>query len=254
MPKLFQTSLHNRNISNILTKDNSLIKFSNVRMKSTNKICTPFMKFNNGFTSQTEFFFSKKNSAAKEHAHSLSRALNTDNSSENKVSIHRVLSDEKHTLQNMLELYCYDFTEFCDFDLDKDGLYGYPLNKYWNDPEHYAYFIKYTEKLAGFALVDNIKNQEDNLQRNMKEFFILKKYRRHNLGTTAAELIFNALPGHWRIHQIEKNHPAISFWRKVVAKNTCGEYKEHFDDNKVIQKFHIKKSSPQSCPEFIRKM
>ena len=45
---------------------------------------------------------------------------------------------EKPILANLLELYAYDFTEYCDFDIGDDGFYGYKdLPLYWTDSDKF---------------------------------------------------------------------------------------------------------------------
>ncbi|MGE3919986.1 MAG: hypothetical protein AB7F64_03410 [Gammaproteobacteria bacterium] len=41
------------------------------------------------------------------------------------IEVVKATIDQKPLLANLLELYTYDFTEFCDFDIGDDGLYGY---------------------------------------------------------------------------------------------------------------------------------
>ena len=46
---------------------------------------------------------------------------------------------EKPILANLLELYAYDFTEHCDFDIGDDGFYGYKnLPLYWTDSDKFS--------------------------------------------------------------------------------------------------------------------
>ena len=41
------------------------------------------------------------------------------------VELIKATIEQKPLLANLLELYAYDFTEFCDFDIGDDGFYGY---------------------------------------------------------------------------------------------------------------------------------
>ena len=50
------------------------------------------------------------------------------------VEVIKATIEHKPVLANLLELYAYDFTEFCDFDIGDDGFYGYErLPLYWTE-------------------------------------------------------------------------------------------------------------------------
>ena len=50
------------------------------------------------------------------------------------VQVVKATIEQKPVLANLLELYAYDFTEFCDFDIGDDGFYGYErLPLYWTE-------------------------------------------------------------------------------------------------------------------------
>jgi predicted acetyltransferase len=73
--------------------------------------------------------------------------------------------EEKHLLQNMLELLVYDLSEFEDRDLNEFGKYGYRyLDLYWIEPERFPFILRVNEKLAGFALVNGVAYTKDLLR------------------------------------------------------------------------------------------
>lgn len=156
-----------------------------------------------------------------------------------KVTVQKVDIAEKHILRNLLELYRYDFSEFYHDDVNEEGLYGYQyLDLYWTEAERHPFIIRVDGKLAGFALIREIANQEWTYYW-MTEFFVLRKYRRKGVGKIAAFTIFNMFPGKWQIGQIEQNIPAQKFWRKVISEYTNGNFKEEQRKgwNGPIQKF-----------------
>ena len=62
-------------------------------------------------------------------------------------------SDEA-TLENLLSLYLYDFSEITEIDMNEDGSFEYdPLSTYWDDAGRYAFLIHAGGQLAGFVLV-----------------------------------------------------------------------------------------------------
>jgi predicted acetyltransferase len=154
------------------------------------------------------------------------------------ITIKKAAVNEKEIIKNLMQFYFYDFSEFIEAHLEESGQFGaYPyLDDYWNDPTRFPYLVKIDGKLAGFALVRLI---EENEQRyfSIAEFFVMKKYRRTGLGKVLAIEVFNLHQGEWEVFQMEKNIPAQHFWRKVISDYTNGKYTEQFRDKRVIQKF-----------------
>ena len=63
---------------------------------------------------------------------------------------------EKGTLQNLLEKYLYEFSQWEKMDVDQNGLYGYEyLDFYWTEENRHPFFILADGKLAGFVLVND---------------------------------------------------------------------------------------------------
>ncbi|MDP2671934.1 MAG: GNAT family N-acetyltransferase [Candidatus Daviesbacteria bacterium] len=148
-----------------------------------------------------------------------------------KIELVSVTEKEKHILANLLELYEYDFSEFSNSDLDENGRYGYKyLDSYWQEENRHPFFIKVDDKLAGFVLVNKHTYLSDDANA-IAEFFILKKYRRGGIGSTAAKQIFDMFPGKWEVTQTNQNKDAQEFWKKVINEYTNGNYKEIVLDN-----------------------
>jgi len=149
------------------------------------------------------------------------------------ISIQGVSYEQKSILQNLLELYKYDFSEFdLDEDINSNGLYGYMyLDHYWTEEGRYPFFIMVDEKLAGFALVRRMGTAEaNNAVYSIAEFFVLKKYRKLKVGQTVAYQLFDKFSGSWKVAQIETNKPAQAFWRKTIDRYTQGNYKEIIEE------------------------
>ncbi|RCX21528.1 putative acetyltransferase [Fontibacillus phaseoli] len=150
------------------------------------------------------------------------------------ISIQKVEYEQKSILRNLLELYKYDFSEFDpNDDINSNGLYEYRyLDHYWTEEKRYPFFIMVDDKLAGFALVRSLRENEINHTiYSMAEFFVLKKYRKLRVGQTVAHKLFDKFSGIWKVAQIEANTPAQEFWRKTIEKYTNGNYKEIREDN-----------------------
>ncbi len=71
----------------------------------------------------------------------------------------------------------------------------------------------------------------------MAEFFITRAMRRLGIGATAVRLIFSRFAGRWEITEYLRNAGAVSFWRRVVASYTRGNYRERIVDGEVRQTF-----------------
>jgi predicted acetyltransferase len=135
----------------------------------------------------------------------------------------------------LFELYVYDFSEMLGFDVDEQGRFPRPdLDLYWSDRRRSAFLIRADGKLAGFALVqEGSRISGDAAVRDMDQFFVMRKYRRHRVGETAAAWVFDKLRGAWEVREKAENLAGIKFWRQIIARYTKGEFKEVvYDDER----------------------
>jgi predicted acetyltransferase len=138
------------------------------------------------------------------------------------VTVTEAVPSQDPVLQNLLQLYTHDFSEFwagtSKGDLQADGRFGaYPLEEYWTNPRWSALLILSDGVLAGFSLVNNHAHSGELVDRNMAEFFILRKHRGRGVGRLAAEIIFSKYPGSWEVAVARKNVAALSFWRRTIG-------------------------------------
>jgi predicted acetyltransferase len=148
-----------------------------------------------------------------------------------KIEIIPVVEEEKQILSHLIELYEYDFSEYGDSDVNKLGLYGYSyLDYYWTEERRHPYFIVVDGNLAGFVLVCDycyvLKNSNANL---IAEFFVMKKYRKHGVGSYAAKYIFDLFKGSWELTINPYNPISQKFWTKVISEYTKNKYEIHKD-------------------------
>src|SRR5512138_650387 len=135
------------------------------------------------------------------------------------IEVQQASLEDKVVLRNLMELYAYDFSEFDQCDVDEHGLFGYErLDHYWTEPGRYPFLVRVEGKLAGLVLVRTLDESMTDPIRSIAEFFILRKYRHQGVGKVVAHLIFDKFPGQWSVAQVENNHPAQAFWRKVIAE------------------------------------
>lgn len=138
------------------------------------------------------------------------------------VRLEPVLREQEPVLQNLMQFYVHDFSEFwagtSRGDLQSDGRFTpYPLGSYWTDTRRAACFIRRDDVLAGFALVNDHAHSGRIIDQSVAEFFVLRKHRGTGLAQQAAHLLFAARPGLWEVAVARKNTAALRFWRRAVA-------------------------------------
>jgi predicted acetyltransferase len=147
--------------------------------------------------------------------------------------------EHKIIIQNLMQYYIYDFSEYIKYDVEDNGSFAPYSNliDYWEgDNNKFPYVIKMNDKYVGFVLVKLI-NLIDRSYFSIAEFFILKKYRREGIGKAVAIRVFNLHRGQWEVYQKNSNKPAQIFWNKVISKYTKGQFNERLEDGKRIQNF-----------------
>jgi predicted acetyltransferase len=133
-------------------------------------------------------------------------------------------SADRAALENLMQLYVHDFSEHwagrTDGELDDDGRFsGYPLDAYWREPAHMAFLIRAEGKLAGFVLINDVSHTGRPVDRNLAEFFVVRKHRRAGVGTLAAHQIFSRYPGNWEAAVARRNVAALVFWRRAIRQH-----------------------------------
>ena len=142
------------------------------------------------------------------------------------VRLDAAMSSHAVLLSNLLELYIHDMSAaFPNIEIDSGGRFGYPkLPLYWSEPnKRFAFVISLNDRVAGFVLATRcspIANDPEDL--DVAEFFVLRQYRRRDVGRQAAILLWNRIPGKWTVRVSEGNSGGIAFWREVVSDFTKG--------------------------------
>jgi predicted acetyltransferase len=138
------------------------------------------------------------------------------------VSLTEARVQEAPVIQNLIQLYTHDFSEFwagtSRGELGPDGKFdAYPLDDYWKRPNWSAWLIWKNAALAGFALINDLAHSGMPTHRNVGEFFIVRKHRSQGAGRSAALALFSRSPGQWEVAVARKNAAAYRFWRGVIA-------------------------------------
>lgn len=143
------------------------------------------------------------------------------------VEIFEASLNDKSVIENMLQLYRYDSSEFDGHELNEHGLFNYNyLDHYWVESERYPFLIRVSRKLAGFALLNKHSYMIENAL-TIAEFFIMRKFRRQGIGKKTAYMIFDKFPSTWEIRQTKENIVAQTFWKKIIREYTNGNFQEY---------------------------
>lgn len=160
---------------------------------------------------------------------------------------------ERATLENLMQLYVHDFSEQWAGtprgELGSDGRFAaYPFDAYWRDAGHVPLLLRRGGHLVGFALLNRSSHSGLPVDRNMGEFFIVRKHRRGGIGTLAARAIFSRYPGQWEAAVARKNVGAQAFWRTAAGGHPSVEDLQETDHstaawNGPILRFRIQSST-----------
>lgn len=136
------------------------------------------------------------------------------------VEVAPAAAHEEPVLDNLLQLYAYDFSEIHQIDLSPTGRFEYKeLPLYWQDPQRHPFLVRIDGKLAGFALVKQASEiSADPSIWDVAEFFVLRGYRRRGIGIEIAHQLWRRFPGTWEVRVMESNIAALPFWQRAVAE------------------------------------
>ena len=128
--------------------------------------------------------------------------------------------------KNLVHYYIYDMGVPMDWDCREDGVFDGcdEMSENWTSENYFSYLIYNGKYPIGFAIVKSFCNSEVDYE--IEEFFILRKYRNKNIGKKIAFELFDKYRGKWQIKILLKNTPAQDFWRKVIeqySNNTLQE-------------------------------
>ncbi|OGT38700.1 MAG: GNAT family N-acetyltransferase [Gammaproteobacteria bacterium RIFCSPHIGHO2_12_FULL_37_14] len=159
-----------------------------------------------------------------------------------KIKLIPATLEEYPVIQNMGRFYVYDMSEYLGseegWEIPENGLYEcIDFKKYWEDKSNFPFVVKYKNEIVGFVMVDK-KGSAAEIDFNMAQFFVLRKFKNKGLGRYIAHLCFKKFAGVWEVMVIPGNEGAYRFWRSII-KDYCGghftEYSReiaHFNNSK----------------------
>jgi predicted acetyltransferase len=144
------------------------------------------------------------------------------------ISLSPAAADERGVLENLFQLYAYDWSDLGMLDILDDGRFAdYPFDGYWRDDWRHPFLLRVDGKLAGFALVSARSRLTGAAGVfDMAELFVMRKHRRKGVGQAAAYAAFDRFAGPWEVRQRDENVAATAFWRRVIARYTDGKFQE----------------------------
>jgi predicted acetyltransferase len=132
---------------------------------------------------------------------------------------------QRPLIEGLFQFYIYDFSEMepagsHDFELDERGRFipDRHIGDYWRDAGRAALLIFVGDHPAGFALINTHSHQGGSVERNMAEFFVVRKHRRRGVAREAVRQILALYPGRWEAAVAERNGAAKAFWPAAIAK------------------------------------
>ena len=139
------------------------------------------------------------------------------------IELIKVNKNEKEKLEKLLQLYLHDLSIYFPLDFDSEKCeYDYDLDKYFDND--FAYFIKSSNDILGFILIDN----NGNYNYEISEIFVLNNYKRNKIGKEVAIKVFDMYKGNWTIKAVPNSKVAESFWKMVVNDYTNNNYIEKY--------------------------
>ncbi len=135
------------------------------------------------------------------------------------VTLEPVTRESASILENLFELYAYEFSEHMPLRIKASGRFEVrPGDAWWTAADHFGYLLKLGDELAGFALVrtgSRVTEKPDVM--DVAEFFVLRGVRRRGIGMSAAHALFGTFPRAWEIRVRRTNVAALEFWSQAAA-------------------------------------
>jgi predicted acetyltransferase len=129
-------------------------------------------------------------------------------------------------LRNLFEHYIHDMAEWLEIDTKDDGSYSHDTSAVWNNGND-AYVTRLGDSLAGFAIIGSAAEWlASEGAHEIREFFVIRRFRRKALGQRMARFLWDRYPGQWLVRVLESNGPAVLFWRTAISSYThsaCAE-------------------------------
>ena len=149
------------------------------------------------------------------------------------IELVEALPEARSILKQLLELYCYEWSQYNKLDVNEKGSFEFANSDFWAKKDNFPFLIKVDQKWAGFVLVDKDFAMGKDCDFAISEFFVMYKYRTAGIGRYVAKEIFNKFHGKWEVMCHPKNEISIRFWKRVIDDYTKGNF-EYIDECKEV--------------------
>ncbi|WP_166217176.1 GNAT family N-acetyltransferase [Pseudomonas atagonensis] len=140
------------------------------------------------------------------------------------IELHAAQRDDLDTLENLMQFYMHDFSEWLPLKLAEHGFFAIqPKDDYWRHPATRPFLIRVDGELAGFATVDN-QTHLDTAEHNIGYFFLARRFRGQGVAQFVVSALLSKIPGQWQIFHIDANLPAQRFWARLIPELSGGAF------------------------------
>jgi predicted acetyltransferase len=142
------------------------------------------------------------------------------------LSLSKMGPESDLVLRNLFEHYVHDMAEWFDIDTKADGSYSYDTSPIWRNGCE-AYLAKLGDSIAGFAIAGPAAEWPGGAGAlDVREFFVIRRFRKHGVGSRMAGLLWGRHPGEWLVRVLEVNAPAVLFWRTAISSHSRNCFEE----------------------------
>jgi predicted acetyltransferase len=166
------------------------------------------------------------------------------------ITLHAAQRDELQIIENLMQFYTYDFSEWVPLPLGEHGLFDLlPLPHYWRNPATRPFLISVDGELAGFVTVDD-NTHLPGAEYNLGYLFVCRRFRGQGVGKFVVSTLLSRLPGQWQIFHVGANRPARLFWARVLPDLTAGEFTLHSltIEGQCCTVYGFTRSQPSAAP------
>ena len=143
------------------------------------------------------------------------------------IDLHPAQRDELQIIENLMQFYMYDFSEWLPLKLAGHGFFSIQAKiDYWRRPTTQPFLIHVDGELAGFVTVDD-EIHVAGAQHNIGYFFIARRFRGQGVAQFVVSALLKRIPGQWQIFHINANLPAQRFWAGLIPELTGGDFTRH---------------------------
>ncbi|MGF0238462.1 GNAT family N-acetyltransferase [Rhodococcus sp. IEGM1300] len=143
------------------------------------------------------------------------------------IELHAAQRDELQTIENLMQFYLYDFSEWLPLKFADHGFYSNQIETaYWRNPATRPFLIKVDDEIAGFVTVDD-NTHIDGAEHNIGYMFVGRRWRGRGVAKFVVSTLLSQIPGQWQIFHIDANQPARLFWANAMAQLEGVEYTLH---------------------------